>query len=351
LNPPIYAKYWTKKLGAEIDSLTQLRGGINNQVFRCGSEHHYWVIKTYRADEPDKRDRMKAEVDFLRYSASVAPNFTPAIIEVDRARRCVVMEHISGEQYPEGASPSKKDIEDALRFLREINGSPKLAREMIQLDAADGFLSLRQHMDNVYCRLALMGTVHLPHQYKPQAQEILDTLYKRAEIAESRLEAKINAGMVADSLDPSDRCISPSDFGFHNAIRTSDKVKFIDFEFAGWDDPAKACVDFVLQQRNPVHLAPLEVAYRLFREKEERIAGRIDAIFEILRLKWLCIILGVLNPTRLNRMLELGDPVTIESIIANQLRRYREYMAAHSIHQQEGDNTPLDPEKIRAPSA
>ena len=348
MNPPFFAKYWAQRLGAEIDSLTQLRGGINNQVFRCGSERRYWVIKTYRAQEPEKRDRMKAEVDFLRYSARVAANFTPAIIEVDDARRCVVMEHISGEQYPEGASPSEKDVEDALRFLRVINGSHKLAREMIQLDAADGFLSLRQHMDNVYCRLAAMGTEHLPHQYKSQAREMLDTLYKRAEFAEKRLEAKINNGMVADNLDPSDRCVSPSDFGFHNAIRTANKVKFIDFEFAGWDDPAKACVDFVLQQRNPVHLAPLEVAYRLFRGKEEHIVCRIEAIFEILKLKWLCIILGVLNPTRLAQMLELGDPATTEAVMANQLRRYHEYMAAHSVHQQQAGNPPLDPGKIRS---
>ena len=42
-------------------------------------------------------------------------------------------------------------------------------------------------------------------------------------------------------------CISASDFGLHNAIMTERGIVFFDFEFAGWDDPAKAIVDFLLQ--------------------------------------------------------------------------------------------------------
>ena len=38
--------------------------------------------------------------------------------------------------------------------------------------------------------------------------------------------------------------ISPSDFGFHNALRTNTGPVFFDFEFSGWDDPAKTIIDF-----------------------------------------------------------------------------------------------------------
>ena len=42
-----------------------------------------------------------------------------------------------------------------------------------------------------------------------------------------------------------DKCLSPSDFGFHNVIVEKDKIlRFIDFEYAGWDDPAKMVSDF-----------------------------------------------------------------------------------------------------------
>ena len=47
-------------------------------------------------------------------------------------------------------------------------------------------------------------------------------------------------------LAPQHRCLSPSDFGFHNALLRGrpgvpgarDWV-FLDFEYFGWDDPAK----------------------------------------------------------------------------------------------------------------
>ena len=53
-------------------------------------------------------------------------------------------------------------------------------------------------------------------------------------------------------LDPADRCVSPSDFGFHNALREpSGRLRFIDFEYAGWDDPAKLVCDFFCQPAVP----------------------------------------------------------------------------------------------------
>ena len=39
--------------------------------------------------------------------------------------------------------------------------------------------------------------------------------------------------------------LSPSDFGFHNTIK-SKKLYFIDFEYFGLDDPVKLVIDFIL---------------------------------------------------------------------------------------------------------
>jgi hypothetical protein len=48
-----------------------------------------------------------------------------------------------------------------------------------------------------------------------------------------------------NSLTKTERCLSPSDFGFHNAIRRKDgSLVFTDFEYFGWDDPVKLMSDF-----------------------------------------------------------------------------------------------------------
>ena len=44
------------------------------------------------------------------------------------------------------------------------------------------------------------------------------------------------------------RALSPSDFGLHNALRTKDgQLRFIDFEYFGWDDPVKLVSDTAIQ--------------------------------------------------------------------------------------------------------
>ena len=46
---------------------------------------------------------------------------------------------------------------------------------------------------------------------------------------------------------PPRRSLSPSDFGFHNALLEADgRLTFVDFEYFGWDDPVKIVADVML---------------------------------------------------------------------------------------------------------
>jgi len=57
---------------------------------------------------------------------------------------------------------------------------------------------------------------------------------------------KIWPGNFSKKLNKINQVLSPSDFGFHNSIQTKDGLKFIDFEYFGWDDPVKLTCDFIL---------------------------------------------------------------------------------------------------------
>ena len=51
----------------------------------------------------------------------------------------------------------------------------------------------------------------------------------------------------AADLPIAQRTLSPSDFGFHNALKRPDgRLAFLDLEYFGWDDPAKTIADFLL---------------------------------------------------------------------------------------------------------
>jgi len=55
---------------------------------------------------------------------------------------------------------------------------------------------------------------------------------------------------MAQALPADETCLSPSDFGFHNAlVDPSGALSFLDFEYAGRDDPAKPVSDFFCQPK------------------------------------------------------------------------------------------------------
>jgi len=326
VNPPPFATHWARELGAAEESLVQLRGGINNRVYRCGEGNARWVIKGYLATEAGERDRMQAEVEFLTYAAKVASQYVPQLIHVDSERRCVVLEHIDGTTYHEGVAPSPDDIAAAVNFFRLLNAAGMRARQHIRLDAGEGFLHLTDHIENVRERLSRMSTDHIPVGMKKQAVELLQWVQDAADRVSSLVAESIANGTVANSIYPEQRCISPSDFGFHNAIRTRYGVKFFDFEFAGWDDPAKAASDFVLQPRVPARLQISPLLAGLNDDTGGEIHVRCSALGPVLRLKWACIILSVLQCERLDKLLTSHPDTDLNVLMHQRLNRAAAYV-------------------------
>jgi len=321
VNPPPFATHWARELGTKEESLIQLKGGINNRVYRCGKGTDSYVIKGYSPTAGGLRDRMRAEVEFLIYAAKVAPQYVPKLIHVDLNRRCVVLEHIEGTLYPEGKKPSSGDIKAAVDFFRQLNEPREVARKYILLDAADGFLRLTEHIDNIRERLSRMSTNHLPNNLKAYGGKLYRLVQEATIRTAEKLETLIDKGRLADSIIPEQRCVSPSDFGFHNAIRTASHVKFIDFEFAGWDDPAKTCADFILQPRVPIGLkkSPLEEVVNTLKPEDQMI--RADVLKTILSLKWVCITLAILDQERLDGVLALHSKDAVGRLLTERFRQ------------------------------
>ena len=114
------------------------------------------------------------------------------------------------------------------------------------------------------------------------------------------------AGFSSDeSLAEHDRCLSPSDFGFHNAILAGDgRLRFLDFEYAGWDDPAKTVCDFLCQPKLPVrqgYAARFTQAVASELPDAASHAERIAWLLDVYRLKWCCIMLNEFLPVASQR--------------------------------------------------
>jgi hypothetical protein len=130
-------------------------------------------------------------------------------------------------------------------------------------------------------------------------QEELRDRWREVRAAVERLCAQKQQSLDAE-LVPVERCLSPSDFGFHNALRQADgMLRFFDFEYAGWDDPAKLICDVACQPEVPVPRSLWED----FRSQvlavlphAEWIAWRVAWLLPVHQLKWCCLVLNEFLP-------------------------------------------------------
>ena len=323
---PEFAVHWARELGTGAETLVALKGGINSRVYRCGSLKGTFVVKGYQPAADGQRDRFKAEVEFLEYAAEVATGFVPKLLHVDESRRCLVLENLEGQPFQEGDTPRQTEIECAVEFFRRLNTNLTLASTMVQFQAAEGYLSLTAHLQNVEDRLSGMSTAHLPAEGKSLGQQVLDRLRDDYAVLVRQTHKRLAQGNIPDAIDAQERCVSPSDFGFHNALRTAQGVRFIDFEFAGWDDPAKAVVDFCLQPKVPVTASQFLLLLALPLAVQKQVRERCHCLLPILRLKWACIIAGVLIPARLERLCLVHPELELESFVGRQLSLAGQYL-------------------------
>ena len=325
IDPPTFAIDWCRKLGASPDTLEPLQGGINNQVFRCVAGGNRFVLKGYAAHRAGEHDRFKAEVEFLNFARMLAPEFVPQLLGSDAASRSLVLESLEGEGFQEGTHPSGEDIDCAANFLRRLNADIELAKLHVNGSAADGFLRLTEHLQNIGQRISKMSVEHLPANLRVKADGLIKCVRRQLDHLQESAARLIAKGNCEDMLDPNERCVSPSDFGFHNAIHTSHGIKFFDFEFSGWDDPVKAVADFDLQPRVPLSSRARALSEAL-PQWSKSLAERYDVLFPILKLKWTCIILAVLNPDRYVQIIELDDGQASKQLVWGKLELAQSYL-------------------------
>jgi len=101
------------------------------------------------------------------------------------------------------------------------------------------------------------------------------------------------------------RLISPSDFGFHNALKADDgRISFVDFEYAGWDTAGKLVGDAFNQVKVPLPMS----AYAGFRDRiaalfarPRDVARACDALLPVYGIKWVTILLNEFLPVGAKR--------------------------------------------------
>ena len=278
-------------------SLLPLAGGRNNRVWRvdCGPEA--FLLKSYFWSESDPRDRLGQEWAFLDFLQSIGSRKAPAPLAQDPATRFALLEFIPGNP-PQDIGES--DILDAAHFFAEMNARPAYAKNLPPVSEA--CFSIQAHIETTATRIDRLQQIQPTSEDHHQAMVFIrDTLLPLWKDLRKRIE-DIPDSARREMLPTAERCLSPSDFGFHNALRQSDgTLRYVDFEYAGWDDPAKTLIDFTNQ---PDRLLAENLA-ALFLEKTiplfpnpEALQQRLAILTPLYQIKWACICLNAFFPRR-----------------------------------------------------
>jgi hypothetical protein len=311
-------------------SLVPLTGGKNNQVFRVDLSDQSLVLKAYYQHPGDLRDRLGAEYAFSTFAWGHGVRSLPQPLACDAEHRMALYEFIPGRKLtPAEVTPQR--VAEAADFFRQLNG---LARqpETARLPAgSEACFCLADHLACLAKRSERLGRIEPVSPIDREAAEFVagDLAPLCAAVLETTREKARGAGLAIEAeLPAAERCLSPSDFGFHNALRVdAGSLKFLDFEYAGWDDPAKTVCDFFCQPELPAPRSCLDdfaAAVTAALPHPQRHRQRIELLLPVYQLKWCCIMLNDFLPAGNQRRQFAGGEGQELERKARQLAKARE---------------------------
>jgi len=279
--------------------VTRLSGGRNNQVYRLDTDDgEPLVIKRYFRDARDSRDRLGAEWSFITHAWSRGIRSVPEPLACDAHEQAGLYGFVPGHKLA-AAELKPAHVDAAIDFVLAVNERPRPALA----PASEACFSFTEHIATVERRISRLTTLDAAAPHAAEARRLVTAKLQPAWAA---VKARIVAGAAAAGLATDavlatdDGCLSPSDFGFHNALADdAGRLTFLDFEYAGRDDPAKLVSDFFCQPEVPVSLS----LHAHFIERMAQGLGldsayvtRCRLLLDAYQIKWTCIILNDFLP-------------------------------------------------------
>jgi len=314
-------------------TLEPCAAGGNNRVFVVTTGARQLIAKWYFSHPADTRDRLRTEYAFLAYAERLGLACVPRPVSFDATAHLALYEFVDGRKL--GATEvSEHEVDAAIDFFLALNGRDRMELAAELPAGSEACFSLDEHFRMVDGRIARLVGIAPESDVDREAQRFVIGMRERWETLKAAVAAEALALGVgpAAMLAPGERCVSPSDFGFHNALVTpAGRVVFIDFEYAGWDDPAKLANDFFCQpavEVDPRFYDRFVDRAMGFSPQRNLLAARARLMRPIFQAKWCCILLNDFVPVAAQRR-RFADPAfDAGARKATQLARARARFAA-----------------------
>ncbi len=279
-----------------------LAGGTNNRAFRLDTPEGPLFLKVYFGRDGSHRDRLETEFRFARFAWRHGVRRIPEPLAAAPEHHVGLFELIEGRR-PDPSAIDRALVDQAAAFHCEVNAGRDDPAAADLPTASDSCFSTADHLRCLSRRIERLSAIEdRSEEHRVARALVVERLVPLCRAAsESYRTTAERLGMDFDARLPrAERCLSASDFGFHNALLAPDgRVRFHDFEYAGWDDPAKTVADFFGQPEAPVPMALFDgfsAAVLAGLPNAPRHEARARALVPLHRLKWCCILLNDFLP-------------------------------------------------------
>lgn len=329
LSPEYIANLLEKNGIPAAVGLTALSGGRNNRAYRLDTINGTFLLKWYY--QGGDWDRLAAESGFLRFCERAKVGRVPRLIAEDRANGVAIHSWFEGE-WIGGKATGEADVREVARFLDELYHASRgfvLSDVPHARDAyrclEDAFRSPRERLADLERSLVVNGSRPIFGEALSFYRGVLLPYWQRA--SETVFDA-LSGKDLHRPFSAATLIVSPSDLGFHNALRLRDGgLGFVDFEYSGLDCIIKLLGDFICQPTHTLPKNPKETLYIMARVcRDAQTVDLVGILLPLFTVKFCCIILNDFKAADRDRRF-FASPGRGTSHHAEQLQKVQRYLS------------------------
>jgi len=328
MTPEIVKQVAGSLINTTINHVEPLFGGRNSRIYRVENGDSPFALKFFRPDVNNSRDRFEAETSALNLFAENGLECTPRIVAQDRKNNCLLMEWIGGQRI---SNFDVIDIDKLSDFVKNVYNIAKQKKHEDLRFATEACLTGNEIVKQIKRRLEKLEPVGKSH---PELHKFLKDDFVPAfnEITYwSEEEYKRNGMNLYQNISQDQLILSPVDIGFHNCLKTKDKMYFLDFEFFGWDDPVKLVADTLQHPGSMLKKTQnerLSTYFNAIFQKDPQFTVRLRCLYPLFGLKWCMIMLNPFLPgyqaiAPIDPNIKNKQLVKVRSLTENVLMNFR----------------------------
>ncbi len=315
-------------LQSPVEHIELVKGGANSQVYKvqCASKETF-ACKHYFHHALDRRDRLGVEFKSIELMRAGGIRCVPEPVIMNREHLLAVYRFVDGERVIMKSinQGHLKQLKTFVQKLKDLSGKVEPAECPAASESCFSIEAIFESLNGRWSRLVQIENLQERH---PDLHEYLHKDFASfvSELKKwSQTRCEENNIAFDQELPHSQRVLSPSDLGFHNALSfEAGEITFLDFEYFGWDDPAKLISDFILHPAMSlgagVKAQFVQDMMDVFDDLRD-LRVRVEIVYPLFGLKWCLIFLNEFISADLQRRNFAGRISNLKVMQAQQLQK------------------------------